>query len=298
MEWQQLIGFYNVAKLASFTKAAEATFRTQSALTQQIKALEKELGCQLFERIGKRKLMMTPAGEKLLVFAESVLTKYGHVIEEINECKGLQRGKIRIAAPFTTLYHLMPGPLKKYMKQFPAVELSLFDRAQRDVIELVKSGDVDFGIALESVVPGELSKLRWKVAESVLLTPLGHPLTRSKEISVKQISQYPLILPPKGAKFSHRSKLEELFQRYNLNYHIIMESSNVELSSVYVEMGLGISFATIVRGLPVFKSKKMKVISLKDYFKPEYIAVIMRKDKALTQFQRAFLHMLTGNYKV
>lgn len=294
MEWQQIIGFYNVAKLGSFTKAAEATFRTQSALTQQIKAIEEELDCRLFERIGKRKLILTPAGEKLLVFAASILTKYEHFIEEINEYKGLQQGRLRIAAPFTTLYHLLPDAIKVYIKQFPAVELSLLDRSQRDVIELVKSGDVDFGITLESAVPGELSKFRWKMVESVLLAPIGHPLTKgAKKVSVKQISQYPLILPPKGVKFSHRSKLEELFQRYNLDYRIIMESSNVELSSVYVEMGLGVSFATIARDLPAFKSRKLEFIPLAHYFKPEHITVIIRKDKALTLFQRAFLDILT-----
>jgi len=65
MEWQQIIGFYHVAKFGSFTRAAEATFRTQSALSQQIKALEEELECQLLERIGKKKIQLTPAGERL-----------------------------------------------------------------------------------------------------------------------------------------------------------------------------------------------------------------------------------------
>ena len=62
MEWQQIVGFYQVARQDSFTRAAEATFRTQSALSQQVKALEGELGCRLIERIGKRKLRLTEAG--------------------------------------------------------------------------------------------------------------------------------------------------------------------------------------------------------------------------------------------
>ena len=61
MDWQQLVGFHQVARLGSFTKAAEATFRSQSALSQQVKALEEELGCRLLERIGKRKLRLTEA---------------------------------------------------------------------------------------------------------------------------------------------------------------------------------------------------------------------------------------------
>ena len=64
MEWQQLLGFYQVAKLGSFTKAAEATFRTQSALSQQVKALEDELGSRLLERLGKRRLQAHSRGRK------------------------------------------------------------------------------------------------------------------------------------------------------------------------------------------------------------------------------------------
>ena len=73
MEWQQLLGFFQVAKLGSFTRAAAATFRTQSALSQQVKALEEELDCRLLERLGKRQLRLTPAGEKLLDFAQALL---------------------------------------------------------------------------------------------------------------------------------------------------------------------------------------------------------------------------------
>ena len=85
MEWQQIIGFHHVAKLGSFTKAAEATFRTQSALSQQIKTLESELDCQLFERIGKRRLRLTSAGERFLRFSEAILEKYEHLTEELDE---------------------------------------------------------------------------------------------------------------------------------------------------------------------------------------------------------------------
>src|SRR5271169_6709163 len=130
MEWQQIIGFYHVAKLKSFTRAAEATFRTQSALTQQIKALEKEFDCQLFERIGKRKVILTSLGERFYIFVESLLFNYNQLREDISEHKGLKKGRLRIAAPFTTLYHLLPKVVRKYSRQFPGVELSLFDRPQ------------------------------------------------------------------------------------------------------------------------------------------------------------------------
>ena len=297
MEWQQLVGFHQVAKLGSFTKAAEATFRTQSALSQQVKALEEEWGCPLLERIGKRKLRLTTAGERLFQFSEATLARYEHLQEEINAIKGQQQGHLRLAAPFTTLYHLFRELLPAYIRRFPQVQLSILDRPQESVIELVRSGDIDLGLALESTSPRDLSRLRWQKVEQVLLTPPGHPLVGLKRVTMEEIAQYPLILPPQGLKFTGRSMLEDHFRKLGVDYHIIMESSNVELSSLYVEMGLGISFATVASHLPRLEQRKLAFIPLDHYFPPDYLAVVLRKDKVLASHKQAFLEMLFGGEK-
>jgi len=290
MEWQQILGFYHVAKLGSFTKAANTTFRTQSAISQQIKNLEEELGCQLFERIGKRKLRLTSAGNRFFKFSETILERHASLIDEINEIKGHQKGRLRVAAPFTTLFHLFPLSLKHYIKQFPNVELTILDRSQQDILGLIKNGDVDFGFVLESIVPKDLTALRWKKVGTVVITPVGHPLAKAKRVTLKQIGKYPLILPPVNLKY--RSSLEERFQKLGIDYHIVMESSNVELSSLYVEMGLGISFATVVKDLPELKKRKLAFLPMDHLFKPDYIVVVMRKDKTLISYKDAFVKIL------
>lgn len=294
MEWQQVVGFYHVARNGSFTKAAEATFRTQSALTHQVKSLEAELDCLLLERIGKRKILLTPAGERLFAFAEMMIEKHNSLLEDLNEARELKKGHLKIAAPFTTLYHLLPSPIKQYKKQFPWVELTILDRPQQSVIQLVREGDVDFGIILESLVPKELSCVHWKKTFAVLMAAKGHPLTKEKRVTMERIVQYPLILPPQGAEFHGRRRLDELFSKLGLEYRVIMETSNVELSSVYSEMGLGVSFATVVKGLPAIKKRNIVFISLAHYFKPEYIVVVMRKDRKLASFKAAFIDVLFG----
>jgi len=281
-----------VAKLGSFTKAADATFRTQSALSQQVKNLEQELGCRLLERIGRRKLRLTSAGQRFFKFSETSLKRYQSLTEELNELKGLQKGLLRMAAPFTTLYHLVPFALKTYITQFPNVELTILDRSQTHILELVKNGDIDFGLVLESNVPKDLTSLRWNKVRTVLMTPLGHALAEAKRITLKQIGKYPLILPPLTLKY--RSNLEERFKKLGIDCHVIMESSNVELSSLYVEMGLGISFATIVTDLPELKKRKLAFLSMDHLFKPDYIAVVMRKDKTLVSYKKAFIKILFG----
>jgi DNA-binding transcriptional LysR family regulator len=290
MEWQQIIGFYHVATLGSFTKAADTTFRTQSAISQQIKNLEEELGCQLFERIGKHKLRLTSAGNRFLKFSETILERHSSLIEELNEMKGNQKGRLRVAAPFTTLFHLFPLALKHYIVKFPNVELIVLDRSQQDILDLVKNGDIDFGLVLESIVPKDLKALRWKKVRTVVITAVGHPLAKVKRVTLKQIGKYPLILPPINLKY--RGKLEERFQKLGIDYHIVMESSNVELSSLYVEMGLGISFATVVKGLPELKKRKLEFLPMDHLFKPDYIVVIMRKDKTLISYKDAFVKIL------
>ena len=292
MEWQQILGFYHVAKLGSFTKAANTTFRTQSAISQQIRNLEEELGCQLFERIGKHKLRLTSAGNRFFKFSETILERHAFLIEELNEMKGYQKGRLRVAAPFTTLFHLFPLALKHYIKQFPNVELTILDRSQQDILGLIINGDIDFGFVLESIVPKDLTTLRWKKVRTVVITPVGHPLAKAKRVTLKQIGKYPLILPPLNLKY--RSSLEERFQKLGIDYHIVMESSNVELSSLYAEMGLGISFATVVKDLPELKNRKLEFLPMDHLFKPDYIALVMRKDKTLIPYKDAFVKILFG----
>jgi DNA-binding transcriptional LysR family regulator len=292
MEWQQIIGFYHVARLGNFTRAAEATFRTQSALSQQVKGLEEELGCLLIERIGRRRLRLTAAGEHFFRFAEGVLENYEILAESLHNIQGIQKGTLSLAAPFTTLYHLFPEILQRYVAHYPQVRLTILDRPQKTVIGLVKNGDVDFGFVLESLVPPDLVVSRWKKVETVLMTPLGHPLADGREVTFEAIVKYPLILNPRELLHDSRLNVEEKLQRLGLPYHVIMESSNVDLSSLYVETGLGISFATIVRDLPTLAKRKLAFIPLDHYFDADYLAVVARKNRRHASHKNAFLSLV------
>jgi DNA-binding transcriptional LysR family regulator len=294
MEWQQLLGFYQVAKLGSFTKAAEATFRTQPALSQQVKALEEELGSQLIERLGKRRLKLTPAGEKFFAFAQRLLHQWDGLLEELRALKGEPQGPLSLAAPFTTLYHLLPVALSAYLREFPKVELTLLDRPQAAVLSLVKSGDVDFGLALESRVPKSLTARRWQPVDTVLLAPLDHPLTRARRVTWRQIARYPLIVPPLGVEGGGRRLIEAHFEKLGLAIRIILESSNVELSARYVETGLGLAFATLARGLHQ-SQRHLAFIPLGHYFKPDHLALVLRRDKVLSPYKLAFINLLFGD---
>jgi DNA-binding transcriptional LysR family regulator len=295
MEWQQILGFYHVARLGNFTRAAEATFRTQSALSQQVKALEKELDCLLFERVGNRKLQLTSAGEEFLKFSAAILENYDSLTQSLDALRGVQKGVLKIAAPFTTLYHLFPEVIKAYIDEFPHVQLTILDRPQRQVIELIRSGDIDFGFALASSAPRDVVLKRWKRVETVLMTPAGHPLTTERQVSLNEIVKYPLIVPPKSPEYASRLELEKRLRNLGLNYHVIMESSNVDLSSVYVEMGLGVAFASVAKDLPILRQRKLEFISLSQYFEPDHVAILARRNRDFPSYKSAFIDMILSN---
>jgi DNA-binding transcriptional LysR family regulator len=295
MEWQQILGFYQVARTGSFTKAAGKVFRTQSALSQQIKALEEEFGCLLFERIGKRKLLLTDAGEKFLAFAEDLVNRHQALTEELDQLKGLQKGSLKIAAPFTTLYHLLPHPLKAYVRAYPLVQLTLLDCPQQRAIEMVRNGEADFGTVLESVVPHDMTSFTWEKVRTALIVPAGHPLSGEKRVTLGQISDYPLILPPRSPDYSNRTRLDDLFRAEGTDLRIVMESSNVELSSLYVELGMGICFAMVAGDRSLAAGRNIEFIPLDHYFEPETVSVIMRKTSVVSPSKKAFLDILLGN---
>jgi DNA-binding transcriptional LysR family regulator len=289
MEWQQLKGFHATARLGSITRAAEATLRTQSAVSQQIKALEDELGVELIQRVGRRKLLLTAAGERLQEFCELVFDEQERLEHDLAEMHGQPRGRLRLAAPFTTLYQLLPDYLSQYLQNAPLAELSVLDRSQGEVIELLHQGEVDLGFALESAVPPDLHKRRWKKVVTRVMMPKNHYLAQRKSVSLRQVAKYPLILPAAGMG---RQRLEERLNSLGMEYRVVMESANVELSALYVEKGLGVSFATVIQGAPWLENRNLAFLALDKGFPADYLAIVMRRGQKLLPTQEAFIQGL------
>jgi len=290
MEWQKLIGFYNIVKLGSFTKASEAIFRTQPALSLQIKSLENELGCKLFERIGKREIKLTLAGEKLFQYCVKMLDQEKQLMEELNRIKGSIVAHLRIAAPFFSLYYLLLPPLEVFKKQFPNIEITILDRPAHSIIKMIREGDIEFGFSIASIVPKDLAIFPWEEIESLLILPKGHPLTKKKNIDIKDIISYPLILPPMG--FVARKKLEEKFIEEGVNYRIVMESSNIDLTINYVKKGFGIGFVIASKKIPILNQKEIEIKNINHIIPRDIIAIIARKDKVLTSYEKDFLNLV------
>jgi DNA-binding transcriptional LysR family regulator len=287
MEFQQLRGFYYSAKLGSLTRAAEKMSITQSAVSQQIKTLERELGVKLFNRFGPRK-DLTPDGELFMNMITPIIQEIENLNITFQDMKGNQKGLLTIAATTFMILNYLPDLIKKYTTQYQNVRLSIMERRWNEIVDLTQSGDIDFGIAPISQVPSNLHTIKLEPIDRVLITCTGHPLSKKKQVTLLDIAQYPMITYEKG--LITRSDLDRVFNGLQLDVDVIMEGTNSETIKRYVEMGIGVS---IIPKPALSSDRKLEAIPISHYFGQSQYGVLLRKGKHITSWAKNFLYMLS-----
>lgn len=276
LDWQQLKGFYYVARLGNFTKAAESVFRTQSALSQQIKALEQRLGYKLFERIGKQRVLLTREGETLLEFTEDILERQMRLMQDLESMQDVNRGRVRLGAAPTIAHGVLPDVLTGFKKNYPDITVSVYARMPEEIIGMVRSGFLDLGMTLESMIPHTFTRHRWRINRFWLMAPPSHPLAAAESLTLKDIFRYPIIVTS-NSKFAARRKFEFEAERMGFPLNIILESSNAFMSAEYVKRGLGVCFMSMPEEVPKALAGQLAFRPLDAYFEPEHVSVYHRE---------------------
>src|ERR1700745_1942574 len=175
MDFDQLHTFLEIVRLKSFSKAAQTCYRTQPAISAQIRQLEQELKTELFERFGSR-ILLTTAGRVFAGYAEQILDLRRRAQDEINELERVPRGELVIAANEATCIYVLPRVFSEFKKQFPNVQI-LVDRSYGSrVVEAVTDNQADFGITQLPVKEKRLQVVKIHSDEIKVLVPPHHPL--------------------------------------------------------------------------------------------------------------------------
>lgn len=288
LDWQKLRGFYYVAKLGSFTKAGENVFRTQSALSQQIKSLESNLGFTLLQRVGKQNITLTREGQILLEFIEEILDRQIGLFEDLKTIQNKDKGQVRIGAAPTMVYGVLPSLLANFKMMYPDITVSVYTRTPDEIIEMLKNGFLDLGITFESVIPQNFIKYKWHINRFWLMTPPAHYLTKTHKLTLEEIFSYPIIVTPNNS-FLTRKKFEMEAERLGITLDIVLESSCAFASAEYVKKGLGICCMAMPDEVIRSLSDSLSFIALDDFFAPEYVVLYHREAKISSSAQ-TFLH--------
>ena len=287
MDLDQLHTFLEIVRLKSFSKAAQTCYRTQPAISAQVRQLEQELNTTLFERLGTR-IALTTAGKIFAEYAEQILQLRRRAQEVINELERVPRGEIVIAANEATCIYVLPSVFSEYKKQFPNVQLHV-DRAYGSrVMAAVLDNLADFGITQLPVEDKKLQVVKIHSDEIRLLVPAGHALAGMDSVEPKDILSQPLLLPKSGTT---RARLNVWLEPVEDEIQTSMELDSTEMIKQFVMAGLGISFLAASHCEEEVRLGRLATVSLAPEPMIRKLALIYRKDKSLSKAALGFIQV-------
>ena len=285
MDFDQLHTFLEIVRLKSFSKAAQTCYRTQPAISAQVRQLEQELQTALFERFGSR-ISLTTAGKIFANYAAEMLETRRRAQDAINELERNPRGELVIAANEATCIYVLPQVFSEYKKMYPAVQLQVDRSYGARVVEAVMENVADFGLTQLPVEERRLEVVSIHKDEIRAIVPARHPLADNKSVQAHELLDYPLLLPKSGTT---RTRLNAWFELVEDHLHISMELDSTEMMKRFVMAGLGISFLSVSNCREEIAAGKLRALPLGPEPMIRRLGLIYRKDKALSKAALGFI---------
>jgi DNA-binding transcriptional LysR family regulator len=288
VNWQHINGFYHVLKLGSFSKAAHATGRTQSAVSHQIQSLEAYLGCQLLNRNG-REVSATQAGDELYKFAVLMISEQSAVLQRLNAMKSQRPQRLVISATGDSLSKVLPEFIKQFLQTNPDVNVKLLQNNYDDIIAGVRDGHVDLGFGRIDSIPSDVQVRSWLSLEHFLVAPSSHPVWDDREITLGTIASHPLIVPPSSDYAQTTTVLLNALRSAGHSAEIALECPDVDRSVAYARLNIGVYFALctpqMLQGLP----DDMRCESIRHLFSDKPYGAFFSELRSLSNPAKLFL---------
>jgi DNA-binding transcriptional LysR family regulator len=291
MDFDQLHTFLEIVRLKSFSKAAQTCYRTQPAISAQVRQLEQELRADLFERFGSR-ISLTTAGRIFAEHAEQMLDLRRRAQDAIAELETNPRGELVIAANEATCIYILPKVFSVYRQLFPAVQLQVDRSYASRVVEAVAENSADFGLTQLPVDEKRLQVVDIHHDEICAIVPAGHPLAGSKTVEARDVAEFYLLLPKQGKT---RARLNHWLEPVEEQLRISMELDSTEMMKRFVLAGLGVSFLAISNCREEVADGKLFASTLAPEPMVRRLGLIYRRDKALSKAALGFIQVVMEN---
>ena len=285
MDFDQLETFQEVARLSSFSRAAEKRFRTQPAISSQIRSLEEEIGAKILDRSGG-KVSLTASGKLFLKYVEDTLEARRAIFTAIAETERIPRGEIIVGANEGTCLHILPEVFADFKKQYPDVAVNIKRADYAKILESVIDNSVDFGFVSLPVTDVRLTVVLIHRDELIAIAPPHHAVAKMKSVTLAEVANYPLLVPKVGHT---RDALESLFHERRLKPRYSMELDSSELLKRFVAVDVGVGFISRSNVAEDVLAGLLKAVPLSDAQIRRDVALVFRKDKSLSRAALAFI---------
>ncbi|NHO64399.1 LysR family transcriptional regulator [Aestuariicella hydrocarbonica] len=285
MDTQHLKAFITVARLESFTEAAEQLHLTQPAISKRISALEQQLNCRLFDRIG-RGISLTEAGEALLPKAEKILQDVSDTELALSNLSGNVGGTLKLATSHHIGLHHLPQLLKLYTREYPEVTLDLDFMDSEKAYAAINRGEVELAIiTLSEHQPVNMAAIPLWEDPLAFVVAADHPLATVETPDLSQLSHLPAILPDTSTQTTQL--VAQLFDNNRCGLMLSMTTNYLETIKMMVSIGLGWS------ALPeTMVDDQLKKIVLPGITLTRDLGCIHHRERTLSNAARAFIQAL------
>ncbi len=276
--------FYTVAKLLSFTKAAETLHMTQPAVTFQVRQLEEHFNTRLFDRTHNR-VALTEAGRKCYEYAEEIFERYAEMENSVKKLTGDASGALTLGASTTIAEYMLPSLFSGFTQKYPDIQLQLKVSNTEGIVSMVENSMIDLGIVEGPVTNKNLLVEVCRVDHLVVIVPVEHELTHRKLISMDELMRYPFICREEGS--GTRDVILKYMTKMGLdknNLNICLELGSPESIKGAVEVGMGVS---IVSSATIEKELKLGTLGKVDLEPP-----LEREFSFVRQRQKFHLHAM------
>jgi DNA-binding transcriptional LysR family regulator len=302
LDTDRLVAFVAVVREGGFSRAARALGKTQSAVSQAVLHLERELSVRLFVRDG-HSTRPTEAGRLLLGHAERALAELRRAKDELSALESLSRGRVAIGTSDTLAYYLLPPVLSAFRARFPGVELRLDNRPSPATAIEVAEGRLDVGIVtlplpsqLEARGRPVLPRLvveRLAPHDDVVIFPPGHALEGRKRVRMEDLAPHPLVLL--DGSTATRGFLDAAFEEQGIRARISLEMSSVEVVKRLVELGFGVS---VVPALSVTREVRANALVTRALAgrRRRHVGLVLSRNGPPSRAASVFAELLRGHF--
>jgi len=288
MDFDQLRTFLEVAKQGSFSRAGQKVFRSQSAVSAQIRQIESEYGERLLDRSGKT-VRLTPAGEVFREYAQRMLSLRDESLRAVADHGTDPRGVLALGANEATCLYVLPNVFAEYLRLYPSVQVSIYRNFSHKILERLDSGAIDVGIV---TLPVKMPMLKVRTVfrdRLVLMVSADNPLAQHDKVPISMVVEQPVILPRTG--FTRRI-MDKLFRPYRDKLHVRMELPSIGMIKSFVAAGLGVSLISESFARDEVQSGKVKLIALKDNELTRELGLAYRRNRSLPRAAEVFIELL------
>ena len=281
--------FADLVETRSFSKSAKLNGITQSAVSQQARAMERHFKTLLIDR-SQKQFQLTREGQRVYEAAKEILHNYEKLQSELQEMKKVISGTIRISTIYSIGLHELPPFIKRFLHDFPSVNVRVEYRRSNLVYEDLLHNSVDFGLVAFPVKQRQIEILPFRDDQLVLITHPQHALARRTKVEVKDLAGQRFIgFDP---DIPTRKAVDAIFRDHRLELDPVMEFDNIETVKRAVEIDHGVAVVPLATVAQERKQGTLAVVPFegKEFTRP--LAILHRRGRVLTPAMKKFIEVL------